>query len=76
METQLLNRYMSDSLCRYGLYVVGWFVCDQWDTKDSRWEQTPRMSIHEVQERLTSQALKLSQGGDRIQVFVLDCSLG
>jgi len=36
MGTQLVGRYLKDNHCQYGLYLVGWFNCDQWDTTDSR----------------------------------------
>ena len=33
MQTQLAERYLRDNQCQYGLYVVGWFNCNQWDGK-------------------------------------------
>ncbi|MEC2746355.1 hypothetical protein P9X02_31435, partial [Bacillus cereus] len=30
MEEQLINRYLSDNECNYGIYLVGWFYCKQW----------------------------------------------
>jgi hypothetical protein len=34
METQLTGRYLEDNPLRHGLYLVGWFSCDQWDGRD------------------------------------------
>lgn len=36
MKTQLVDRYLKDNQCRHGLYLVGWFNCDQWDKKHYR----------------------------------------
>jgi len=29
MKTQLVDRYLKDNRCQHGLYLVGWFNCDQ-----------------------------------------------
>jgi hypothetical protein len=33
MKTQLVDRYLRDNRCQHGLYLVGWFNCEQWDDK-------------------------------------------
>jgi hypothetical protein len=75
MERQLLNRYMTDSNCDHGLYVVGWFTCDHWDSSDPRLKRRPKMTIEEARERFSAQAAGLSQAGKRIEAFVLNVSL-
>jgi len=45
MQTQLVDRYLRGWDCRYGIYVVGWFACDQWDSADTRKRATPKISV-------------------------------
>jgi hypothetical protein len=71
METQLVERYLKDNRCKYGLYLVGWFNCDQWDERDSRKKRAPRRSTAEAQQTLDSQAESLSQEGLHIKAVVL-----
>ncbi len=75
MQTQLVNRYLKDNRCRYGLYLVGWFNCDQWDKKDDRKKQAPLILKSELQEKLENQAKDLSQNGLTIRTFVMDTAL-
>ena len=72
METQLVDRYLKDNRCPYGLYVVGWFNCDKWDNRDYRKKQAPKMSSSEVQDRLDTQASELSK---QIRAFVIDIAI-
>ena len=75
MEDQLVNRYLQDNECRHGLYVVGWFNCQQWDDVDQRKVRAPRHSIDVARERFEDQASRLSQGGLLVRSVVLDTSL-
>jgi predicted NACHT family NTPase len=76
METQLVNRYLKDNTCQYGLYLVGWFNCNQWDASDSRKHKAIKIgSIAEAQERFERQAERLSQAGVTVRAFVLNASL-
>ncbi len=40
METQLVNRYLKLSGVQHGMYLVGWFSCDNWDDTDWRKRQS------------------------------------
>jgi hypothetical protein len=60
METQLIDRYLNDSLCRYGLYLVGWFNCPQWDKRDSRYRVAQRFDREKLRQDLEEQAVRLS----------------
>jgi hypothetical protein len=60
MQTQLVDRYLEDNHCQQGLYLIGWFNCDQWDDVDHRKKQAPRLSIAEAQQQFDSQAENLS----------------
>lgn len=78
METQLAIRYLKDNQCRHGLYLVGWYRCQQWDDADPRKSATPRLSIEEARERFTYQAVELSARADlgiQVKSYVLNTSL-
>jgi hypothetical protein len=77
METQLVNRYLHTNDCRYGLYLVGWFLCDQWSDEDSRKAATIRLnhSIEETRLRLHSQAEGFSEGEVKVEAVVIDATL-
>jgi predicted NACHT family NTPase len=74
MEGQLRDRYLRDNRCRHGIYLVGWFVCDQWDRKDDRRGRTPRMTATEAQSHFDAQARALS-GSVQIRAVVLNAAL-
>jgi hypothetical protein len=75
MEDQLRNRYLHESQCRHGLYLVGWFVCPQWDKGDERKKRTPKRSLAEAQRMFDEQAGRLSTDGVRIRALVLNAAL-
>jgi len=75
METQLVDRYLKDNRCQHGLYLVGWFNCDQWDDEDYRNKKCPKYSIDKEQEKRDAQAADLSQQGVRIKAFVMNTAL-
>lgn len=75
METQLIARYLKDNQCQYGVYLVGWFVCDQWDATDRRRNRVPKWSLAEARAEFDGQAQKLSQGEMRIRAVVLNTAL-
>jgi hypothetical protein len=80
MQEQLVGRYLSKSDCDYGLYLVGWFHCDQWDEDDRR-RKRPRkanyeMSVADAQARFDEQAEQVSQcAGKVVRALVLDVGL-
>lgn len=75
METQLVNRYLKDNHCQHGLYLLGWFNCDQWDEKDYRKGQSPELNIDEAQKQFDTQAAEISQQGLKIKAFVINTAL-
>ena len=76
MKTQLVDRYLKDNRCQHGLYLVGWFNCDEWDNDDYRKKrQAPKLSIDEAQTRFGTQAAELSQQGMRIRALVMNTAL-
>jgi hypothetical protein len=74
MEGQLRDRYLHDNQCRHGLYLVGWFMCDQWDRKDDRRGRTPKMTAAEAQSQFDAQARTLS-GSVQLRAVVLNAAL-
>jgi hypothetical protein len=75
MKTQLVDRYLKNNHCQHGLYLVGWFNCDQWDVEDYRRKKCPKYSIGKEQEKRDAQAADLSQQGKRIKAFVMNTAL-
>ena len=72
MKTQLLDRYLEESDCRHGLYLVGWFYCEKWDP---RGKTAQKVDIKELRMQLDSQADVLSTNGIEIKAFVIDAAL-
>lgn len=75
MDQQLAGRYLADNPNRYGLYVVGWFLCDQWDADDPRKKGAPKMSLDAARAALEAQVSQLKPYDPRVAVFVLNAAL-
>ena len=75
METQLLNRYLNDNNCNHGIYLVGWFLCNQWDMDDNSKNRISAQDIEEARKKFNEQAMKLSTDDKMIKSFVMNCSL-
>jgi hypothetical protein len=75
MENQLVNRYLKYNRCQHGLYLVGWFNCDQWDDNDYRRKQAKKLSKDQAQENFDGQATPLCQQAVRVKALVIDTSL-
>ncbi|MHB8644194.1 MAG: NACHT domain-containing protein [Thermomicrobiales bacterium] len=78
MRTQLSDRYLVNGPYRSGLYLVGWYMCDQWNPNDQpRFRDHPKEGdIAAMRSRLEEQAAALSTGGRRVHAMVLDLALG
>lgn len=75
MSAQLAGRYLKDNNCHHGLYLVGWFLCEQWDSSDRRKKQTPKTDIAGIQKELDQQAESLSAGETYVRALVLNTAL-
>ena len=76
MESQLRERYLRQNGLSHGIYLVGWYLCDEWDGKnDYRKSDTPRWSIDEAKQSFTKQAEEISEGGFDIRAFVLNACI-
>ncbi len=52
MEAQLVERYLKNSDCNHGIYLVGWFDCEQWDNKDPRKKKALKLKFEDLREQL------------------------
>jgi hypothetical protein len=75
MAEQLVNRYLKNDTCQHGIYLIGWFNCQQWDKSDYRKGKAPKISINEAREKFEKQAEELSQAGVKVKSFVLNSAL-
>jgi predicted NACHT family NTPase len=75
MGIQLVDRYLKNNRCNYGIYLVGWFNCSLWDPKDYRKKQSPKLSLHKAREFFDVQALQLTNGAKVIKAFILNTSI-
>ena len=75
MEDQLVSRYLDNPTCRHGLYLVGWFNCEQWDKTDPRRARAPRYGLEEARERFAQQAKVLSERGPHVRAVVVNAAL-
>lgn len=75
-ETQLVNRYLKDNdKSASGLYLVGWFNCQQWDKRDSRRGNAMRLNIDTFSEELAEQAMDLSNDLLTVRSYILNAAL-
>lgn len=72
METQLAQKYLKDNQSKYGVYLVGNFLCDRWDEKDYRLKKSKNNDIESNIKTLQEQAGKLREQGYQITLFVMN----
>jgi hypothetical protein len=75
MESQLRDRYLKDNQCKHGLYLVGWYVCPQWERTDRRRAKVPKITLTTAQRHFDHQAQALSLGGVTLKAFVANTAL-
>ncbi len=75
MKTQLVGRYLNDNKCQYGLYVVGWFNCDQWDEDDYRKKDAPKCGLIDTKNMFDFQATELSKQNVIVNALVINMAL-
>lgn len=75
MQSQLVERYLSDNACPYGLYLVGWFNCQQWNNEDSRKRQAPQIALTEAKIHFDEQAQHLTSSANTVRAYVLNTAL-
>ena len=75
MQTQLVDRYLRENQCQFGLYLIGWFNCKQWDGSDYRLKEAKKYNHLDIVTYLTNQAQELSKQGVVIRSKVIKSSL-
>ncbi|NJL57751.1 hypothetical protein HC928_23435 [bacterium] len=75
MQSQLVERYLSDNVCPYGLYLVGWFNCQQWNDEDSRKKQAPQITLNQARIQFDEQAQRLTLSVNTVRAYVLNTAL-
>jgi hypothetical protein len=80
MQDQLANRYLEESQCRHGLYLIGWYFCSQWDENHNPKKRALSLTqefrdIDSAQRHFDEQALGLSQDGKYLRAFVMNTAL-
>ena len=72
MTSQLRDRYLKENRCQHGLYLVGWFNCDEWDTDDNRRRGAPTWTVEEARQFFNRQARECSDEESSLYAGVLD----
>jgi hypothetical protein len=78
MVTQLRDRYLADNHCSHGLYLVGWYRCQQWDPGDPRNADDRRHhpgDLVATRAMFEAQATANSGGRFRLASYVLNAAL-
>ena len=75
MRDQLRDRYLKDNQCSHGIYVVGWFLSEEWDKNDYRLAQTPKFTLAEARAFFDGQASQLSEDAVTLRAMTLDTRL-
>ena len=75
MKDQLLDRYMNETGCNRGIYLVGWFSCGLWDQSDGRKNRTGTKSLMEARKFFEDMAVGLKSEAKGIRSCVLNCAL-
>jgi len=75
MKTQLRDRYLKNNQCRVGLYLVGWFNCEKWDSDDGRSKDAPNYRIDYAKNHFEEQAHDLSNGEVLLKSYILDLTI-
>lgn len=78
MEGQLKNRYLKDSDCQHGIYLVAWFNCEHWDPRDSRCSEARswNWNLEDARTYLEKQATSISDDRCSLAAVILDARLG
>jgi hypothetical protein len=74
LKDQLVDRYLLENPKRYGIYLVGWFLCDQWDSTHDQKTATKALQtdLEGLRTELAVQAENESNSRTRVKAFVLD----
>ena len=54
---------MNNNKCNHGLYIIGWFNCDLWDSTDYRYDAarvSQNLDINDIRDKYNKQSMSLS----------------
>lgn len=60
-RTQLIEQYLHGNGINAGIYLVGWFICDKWDSEDYRKSRTPSFTFEEAADFFIEQRRELEE---------------
>lgn len=72
MAGQLVLRYLKDNPGCAGIFLVGWFLCEEWNPNDSRKRKTRKWSLEEARGALAKQAQAQCTPATPVHAVVLD----
>ncbi len=80
MKNQLVDRYLNSAACRHGIYLVGWYHCDQWDpncpkNEKKKGKHRHTQNIADTLKELKESSSQLSKTPLVVDSFILDVSL-
>jgi hypothetical protein len=75
MRTQLVDRYLRDNQFQHGIYLVGWYMCEQWDRNSASYKKSRKETCDCAKQRFEAQAAALSNDTQLIRAVVLNAAL-
>lgn len=80
MASQLADGYLARSGTAHGVYLVGWYGTERWDSPPTGWpsdkrSRAARQTLSVLTDHLAHQAAVLSAAGPRLAALVVDASL-
>jgi predicted NACHT family NTPase len=75
MRTQLYDRYMAGTENDFGLYLVGWYNCPQWDAKDGRLKKAKSRSRESTVQKCEAIEEEIARTNKTVRHYILDVTL-
>jgi hypothetical protein len=72
IDSQLVADYLRLNGLTYGIYLVGWFVCKEWDTKQNKLVSHTFTDAQKEVRQLAA-AYDGKTNPERVKTIVLDC---
>jgi hypothetical protein len=75
IQNQLVEDYLAEASCRFGLYFVGWHYCEAWSDSDPRKDRARRGGLESHRDKLRERVAGVDQEGIAVRLVVTDLSL-
>lgn len=75
IQNQLVENYLAEASCRFGLYFVGWHFCEAWSGSDPRKSDARRGGLESHEEKLSKRIDDLDKEKIVVHRVVADLSL-